>query len=101
VTSSMDSRLKYITDMQGHNRQMVCHKQDGVITNRLIAEIRTPHPLIPDEYGTRRGEGDMIWDMGYCERHWGKGLEEHRDQWKLQSHGALSDINELGDCSAN
>jgi hypothetical protein len=40
VTSSMDTRLEYTiyTDMQRH-RQMVCHKQDGVIINKLIAEF--------------------------------------------------------------
>ena len=40
VTRSMDSRLKYTiyTDMQRH-RHMVYHKQDGVIINKLIADL--------------------------------------------------------------
>ena len=40
VTSSMDTRLEYTiyTDMQRH-RHMVYHKQDGVIIDKLIADL--------------------------------------------------------------
>jgi hypothetical protein len=38
----MDTRLEYTiyTDIQSH-RQMVYHKQDGVIINKLIADLLT------------------------------------------------------------